>query len=111
MDIYKKVRNIIKGLGIECYYSTSESSLEDYVIYKINAESDSEFFDDSNLATEYSVSIRYLYKNPNNMMKYKDIIRTMKENGFSFVVAYDADKENPFFKKDMEFIYKDDSRL
>lgn len=111
MDIYKKVKSVIKGLGIECYYSTSESSLEDYVIYKINAESDSEFFDDSNLATEYNVSIRFLYKNPNKMIIYKNIIRAMKENGFSFVVSYDYEKQNPYFIKEMEFIYKDDNRF
>ncbi|MFU2418100.1 hypothetical protein [Peptacetobacter sp. AB800] len=111
MDIYKKVKSIIKGLGIECYYSTSESSLEDYVIYKVSTESDSEFADDRNLAVEYNVLVRYLYKKPNKIMRYKDIIRAMKENGFSFAGAYDAGKENPYLIKEMEFIYKDDSRL
>lgn len=105
MSIYELIKNTVKSLDIECYYSAAESRLDNYAIYSVDTESETEHFDNKNFAIEYNVSIKYFYKKPNQMMKYREIINAMKKNGFSFITAYDDGKKDPYYIKEMEFVY------
>ncbi len=98
--------SIFKGLGINSYYQECTNKSDNYVIFSIYKEQDTEIADNISNSTLYYVTINYWYdKSCKHLDKYKIIKEAMKSNGFKFDGCTDL-VGTTHFCKNIDFIYK-----
>lgn len=113
--INQKIVQLIKSLGIECYYQKVSIRKDKYVIFSVYQEKDTDVVDNKSISTTYYITINYWYTNPNDARLYKDIKRILKENKFKFqdcrdVVDIDARTNNlgnEYFGKNLDFVFRE----
>ncbi|MDK2587475.1 hypothetical protein QOZ83_16670, partial [Romboutsia sedimentorum] len=72
-------------MGIKPYYQECPNKSDNYVVFSIYSEQDTEIADNISKSTLYYVTINYWYdKSLKHLDKYKDIKQTMKSNGFKY---------------------------
>jgi hypothetical protein len=103
----KKIMDIFRGLGIPSFYQECTNKTDNYVIFSIYSEKDTEVLDNVSNATLHYVTINYWYdKCLKDLDKYKTIKTTMKSNGFKFYGCADLVGDTRFGKS-LDFIYKE----
>lgn len=101
-----EIFNILKSININAYYQECTNKTDEYVVYSIYQEKDTEVVDNKSRATLYYITINYCYKKGNielgNKDRYKEIKKIMKSNGFGFDGCVDVVGET-HFGKNMDF--------
>lgn len=103
-----KVFNILKSIGINAYYQECTNPSDEYVIYSIYQEKDTEIADNISQATMYFITLNYWYSKDNKKLRnrYKEIKNVMKSNGFKVDGCVDRIGET-HYGKNMNFIIKE----
>lgn len=101
-----KIFNILKSININAYYQECTNKTDEYVVYSIYQEKDTEVADNTSQATMYYLTINYWYKKGDRLLadkdRYKEIKKIMKSNGFGFDGCVDIVGET-HFGKNMDF--------
>lgn len=102
-----KIFNILQAININAYYQECTNKTDEYVIYSIYQEKDTEVADNTSQATMYYITINYWYKKDNRKLtdRYKEIKKVMKSNSFKFDGCVDLVGET-HFGKNMDFKIK-----
>ena len=100
-----KILNLLKDI-VPVFYQETKQKPDKYIIFSYYDEKDSMFYDDANLSETYYITINYWYKNPSDMMVYKQIKNILKSNGFIFDGSSDV-KDGEYRGKNMDFIYEE----
>lgn len=102
-----KIFNILKSIDIDAYYQECTNKTDEYVVYSIYQEKDTEVADNKSHATLYYITINYFYRKDNRLLadRYKEIKNIMKSHGFKFDGCVDLAGET-HFGKNMDFKIK-----
>lgn len=102
-----EIFNILKSININAYYQECTNKMDEYVVYSIYQEKDTEVADNKSNAVLYYITINYWYKKDNRKLsgRYKKIKNAMKSNGFKFDGCVDLTGET-HFGKNMDFKIK-----
>ena len=79
-------------------------SLDEYIVFSIYDDKDSNITTEGNLSETYFITINYWYKNLYNIDKFRQIKSLLKENGFIYDGGNDL-KGDGVRGKSMDFIY------
>ena len=79
-------------------------SLDEYIVFSIYYDKDSNITTEGNLSETYFITINYWYKNLYNIDKFRQIKSLLKENGFIYDGGNDL-KGDGVRGKSMDFIY------
>ena len=101
-----KITSLLKKIVPDIYYQETTQRHDKYCIFSYYDEKDSMFYEDTNLSETHYITINYWYKNPSDLMLYKQIKNILKSNGFTFDGASDL-KEGDYYGKNMDFIYEE----
>lgn len=100
-----KIISLIKDI-VPIYYQETTQKHDKYCVFSYYDEGDGMFYDDTNLSETYYITLNYWYKNPVDMMLYKQIKNILKSNGFTFDGASDL-KDGEYRGKNMDFTYEE----
>lgn len=102
-----KIFDILKSIGITGYFQECTNKTDEYVVYSIYQEKDTEVADNISNATLYYITINYWYRKDNRILadRYKEIKNIMKSNGFTFDGCVDLIGDT-HFGKNMDFKIK-----
>lgn len=99
--------DIFKELDIKPYYQECTSKSDNYVVFSIYSEQDTEIADNVSKSTLYYVTINYWYdKSLKHLEGFKTIKETMKSHGFKYDGCTDLTSAT-HFGKNIDFIYKE----
>ena len=104
--MHSKLVEVLEALGIDVAFMEYEGNANEYIIFDIYNELDSNFSDDKNLSNTYYIQVNYWFKSLKNINKYNEIKELLKNNGFIFDSAKDV-KDSGYYGKNMDFIYLD----
>lgn len=104
-----KIFKILQSINLNAYHQECTNKTNEYVVYSIYQEKDTEVADNVSRATLYYITINYCYKKGDralaNKDRYKEIKNVMKSNGFKFEGCVDLVGET-HFGKNMDFKIK-----
>ncbi len=103
----KKIEEVLKQLNIEIAYQVYNGSSDEYIIFDIYDEKDSEFSEDENLGVTYYITINYWHKSKSCISKYKTIKNLFKNNGFFFYSMTTMPIQNSLFGKNFTFKFEE----
>lgn len=97
---------LLEQLGIVLGWEELDNteSLDEYIVFSIYDEEDSNITIDGNLTETYYITVNYWYKDLGNINKYRKIKSLLKENGFIYDGGNDLKGEG-VRGKSMDFIY------
>lgn len=103
----EKIFNILQSIEIEGFYQECNTPKDNYCIFSIYNEVDTEIADNISNATIYYITINYWYSKKSKALseKYKEIKKVMKNNGFYFENCTDI-KGETHFGKSLDFKIK-----
>ena len=104
--MHSKLVEILESLGIDIGFMEYEGNSNEYIIFDIYNELDTDFSDDNSLSDTYYIQVNYWFKSLKNLDKYIKIKELLKNNGFIFDGAKDV-KDSGHYGKNMDFIYLD----
>lgn len=104
--INKIIIDVIKSLGIKCYFMEAANPGDKYVLFNTFLERDTDILDNKSMSTTYYIQLNYWYKNPVDVVLYKQIKETMKTNGFKYDSCKDS-KDGDYYCKAFDFKYKE----
>lgn len=84
MNILTNIENILDSLNIEYEMQQYSGNADEYIIYDIFGEKDTDICDNENLSVNYSVTLNFWHKNKSSRTKYEAIKKLFKKNGFFF---------------------------
>lgn len=98
--------DLLEQLGITLGWGELDNteSLDEYIVFNIYDDEDSNITADGNLTETYYITIDYWYRDLNNISKYREIKKLLKENGFIYDGGKDL-KEDGVHGINMDFIY------
>ncbi|CEK29415.1 hypothetical protein JGS6364_00611 [[Clostridium] sordellii] len=96
---------ILETLGIDIAWVEYEGNSDEYIVFSIYGDEESDFADNQNLSETYYITINYYFKSLKNIDKWKKIRDLLKQNGFSYDGGEDLKLKN-IYGKNMDFIYK-----
>lgn len=96
--------NILLELNIDLGFMSYEGNADEYIIFNIYNEKESNLCDDTNMSQTYYIQVNYWFKSLKNISKYEEIINLLKENDFYFEGAKDL-SDSDFYGKNMDFVY------
>lgn len=96
---------ILETLGIDIAWVEYEGNSDEYIVFSIYEDEESDFADNKNLSETYYITINYYFKSLKNIDKWKKIRDLLKQNGFSYDGGEDLKLKN-IHGKNMDFIYK-----
>ncbi|CEJ74229.1 Uncharacterised protein [[Clostridium] sordellii] len=96
---------ILETLGIDIAWMEYEGDSDEYIVFSIYDDKESDFFDNTNLSETYYITINYYFKSLKNIDKWEKIRDLLKENGFAYDGGEDLKTKN-IYGKNMDFIYK-----
>ncbi|CEK34340.1 MAG: hypothetical protein KIB00_16315 [Paeniclostridium sordellii] len=96
---------ILETLGIDIAWVEYEGNSDEYIVFSIYGDEESDFADNQNLSETYYITINYYFKSLKNIDKWKKIRDLLKQNGFSYDGGEDLKLKN-IHGKNMDFIYK-----
>ena len=102
--MHNKLVEILESLGIDIAFMEYEGNANEYIIFDIYNELDTDFSDDNSLSDTYYIQVNYWFKSLKNLDRYIKIKELLKENGFIFDSAKDV-KDSGYYGKNMDFIY------
>lgn len=98
-----ELEKILLTLNIELAYQEYAGSADEYIIFDIYDEKDSEFAEDENLEETYFITLNFWHKSKASIKKYKTIKKLLKNNGFFFDSMTTLKSENDFLGKNFLF--------
>lgn len=104
----EKLESILKELNIELAFQEYTGDAEEYIIFDVFNEKDSEYADDTNLGVVYYITLNYWYKSLSKINKPKIIKELMKSHGFFFDGMKSLQKYKGFHGKNLDFIYEEE---
>ena len=102
--INKLIVQSLSSLGIDIAWQEYSGNSDEYIVFSIYNDKESDFYDDENTTETYYIAINYWYKSKKNIHKWKEIKELMKSYGFTYDNGMDL-KENLLYGKNMDFIY------
>ncbi len=98
--------DLLEQFGIDIGWEELDNteSLDEYIVFSIYDDKDSNITTEGNLTETYYITVNYWYKNLDNINKYKKIKSLLKENGFIYDGGNDLKGEG-VRGKSMDFIY------
>lgn len=98
--------NLLEKFGIDIGWEELDNTenLEEYIVFSIYDDNDSNITTEGNLTETYYITVNYWYKNLDNIDKYKRIKKLLKENDFKYDGGGDL-KGDGVRCKSMDFIY------
>lgn len=104
--INKKIIETLKPLNIPVAYMSTGIQKDKYITFTVYNEKDTDRFDNRNLSETYYIALNYWYKNPGDIVLYKQIKQLLKDNKFRFDGGNDL-KDGDYYGKNLDFIYKE----
>ena len=98
------LEEVLKLLNIELAYQEYAGASEEYLIFDIYSEKDSEYIEDENLGVIYYITLNYWHKSKSCIKKYRTIKKLLKDNGFFFDDMKTLKSEKGFLGKNFLFI-------
>ena len=98
------LEEVLKNLNVELAYQEYQGSAEEYLIFDIYTEEDSEFVEDENLEVIYYITLNYWHKSKSCIKKYREIKKLLKNNSFFFDSIKTLKSERGFLGKNFLFI-------
>ena len=102
--MHNKLVEVLETLGVDIAFMEYEGNSNEYIIFDIYNELDTDFSDDNSLSDTYYIQVNYWFKSLKNLDRYIKIKELLKENGFIFDSAKDV-KDSGYYGKNMDFIY------
>ena len=98
--------DLLEQFGIDIGWEELDNteSLDEYIVFSIYDDKDSNITTEGNLTETYYITVNYWYKNLDNINKYRKIKSLLKENGFIYDGGNDLKGEG-VRGKSMDFIY------
>ena len=98
--------DLLEQFGIDIGWEELDNteSLDEYIVFSIYDDKDSNITTEGNLTETYYITVNYWYKNLDNINKYRKIKSLLKENGFIYDGGNDLKGEG-VRGKSMNFIY------
>ena len=98
--------NILESLNIEIGMDELDTteSLDEYIVFSIYNDKDSNICDEGNLSETYYISVNYWFKSMKNLNKHKEIKSLLKKHGFIYNDGKRLKSEG-VHGKNMDFIY------
>lgn len=104
----ERLESILKELNIELAYQEYSGDADEYIIFDVFNENDSEYADDINLGVVYYITLNYWHKSLAKLNKIKVIKELMKSHGFFFDGMKSLGKDKGFYGKNLDFIYEEE---
>lgn len=104
--MYNKIIEVLQPLNIDLAINQYEGDSDEYILLKVYADEDSDFFDNTNLSETYYINITYWFKSKSNIDRYKEIKSLLKKHDF----IYDGGKElndKEYMGRSLDFIYEE----
>ena len=78
--------DLLEQFGIDIGWEELDNteSLDEYIVFSIYDDKDSNITTEGNLTETYYITVNYWYKNLDNINKYRKIKSLLKENGFIY---------------------------
>lgn len=102
-------------LEIPCFNQICTEDLDHaYVIFKVIDSRSGMILDNVSNCEYYNIDITFWSNNPKDLLRYREIINSLKLNGFRYLRSFDlldenssqVNQENKYYGKLMEFKYK-----
>lgn len=106
--ILEQLENILKELGIELAYQKYEGKSDEYLIFDVYDNKDSDYCDNTNLKELHYVTINYWHRSKSKIKNYSRIKKLLKNNGFFFDGMKTLSKTDGLYGKNLDFIYEGD---
>ncbi|MGL4731256.1 MAG: hypothetical protein ACRCW0_06700 [Clostridium sp.] len=103
--------DLLETLNIPIGHEELENvdKLEEYIVFNVYHDEESNICDDSNLTETYYITINYYYKKYINLYKWKIIRDLLKSNNFKYDGGGSGNGSSSFKCKNMDFMYVMDS--
>lgn len=105
--MHNKIVEVLETLGIDIAFMEYEGNSDEYIIFSIYDDEDSDFHDDTNDSEVSYINISYWFKSKSNINKYKKIKELMKKNNFVYDGGKDR-KEGSYYGKSLDFIFTEE---
>lgn len=105
IHLIEELELLLKKLNIEFEMQKYNGDSDEYVIFDIYNEKDTDYCNIGNLTTTYYITLNYWHKNKFCRTKYDTIKKLFKCNGFFFYSAKTLKSDN-MFGKNFIFIKK-----
>lgn len=102
--MHNKLVEILEELKIDVAFQEYTGYADEYIIFNIYKDEDSDFVDNINLSETYYISINYWFKSKSKISKYKIIKDHLKKNGFTYDGGKDL-KGKDVVGRNLDFIY------
>ena len=106
--MYNKIVEVLETLGIDIAFMEYEGNSDEYIIFSIYDDEDSDFNDDTNDSEVSYINITYWFKSKLNINKYKKIKDLMKNNDFIYDGGKDL-KDGSYYGKSLDFIFTEET--
>lgn len=106
--MYDRVIKALEALDIDIAFQEYEGEEDEYIIFDIFLENETDYSEDEATTLESHVTLNYWHKSKANTKKYKQIKEVMKDHNFFFDVSTSMPRSNGLYGKNFDFIYKED---
>lgn len=101
--MYEKLENVLKELNIELAFQEYSGNSEEYIIYDIFNDRESEWADDKAIEKISYITINYYHKSLSKLKNYDVIKKHLKDNGFSYDDSTTLNKKDGYYGRNFLF--------
>lgn len=103
--MHNKLVEILEELNIPIGFQKFEGEAEEYIIFNIYDDEDSNFFDNENLSETYYICINYWTTKKSKLYNYKKIKTLLKGYDFKYNSGKDIESDGAYGRS-LTFIYE-----
>lgn len=106
--MYDRVIKALEPLDIDLEFQEYQGSEDEYIIFDIHLEKEENYANDEAQTNISYITINYCHKSKLGINKYREIKEAMKKHGFFFDYSKTLPKDDDYYVKNFDFIYKED---
>lgn len=103
--MHNKLVEILENLNIPIAFQVFEGEAEEYIIFNIYDDKNSNFFDNENLTETYYISINFWTTKKSKLKNYKKIKSLLKEYDFKYLNGKDLVSDG-VYGRNLTFTYE-----
>lgn len=103
--MHNKLVEILENLNIPIAFQVFEGEAEEYIIFNIYDDKNSNFFDNENLTETYYISINFWTTKKSKLKNYKKIKYLLKEYDFKYLNGKDLLSDR-VYGRNLTFMYE-----
>ncbi|MEG0667842.1 MAG: hypothetical protein RR460_04375 [Clostridium sp.] len=102
--MHNKLVEILEQLKIPIAFQEFDGESDEYIVFDVYHDEDSDFYDNENLSETYYITLNYWFKSKSNIKKYKKIKSLLKDNDFVYTGGKDL-ISNGYLGRNLDFKY------